>query len=1101
MALGSLIGAAFVRISADTDPAEKAIKSLSSIGASALSSALLPAANVAAVGVGAIAVAFGAATVAAGAFAAAVKPQITDVTNAAKQYQAIATAQQQAELAASQAHKLATSSNVAYENALTAATAAHEREQQASIDRSKEYANVQAAQTAASAASAQASELAAKGGTAYERARTQAAKDAAQQDVTSAKGGKAYADAIAAATKATATARALASQGGTAYENALAAAAKAHAGAQDLAAASADKYRASQTDAAQASLNAEQLATSGGKAYVAALAKVQAANKAVSDAQAAYNQTLAGMPPATRQTAVAYAGLTDAVKKWSDSLSGSTMPVFTLGIQKIQGLLPKLTPIVKAVGADLLSFLENLDSGTAGKVFDSFGKDLGGLASGSLTDFLNIAKNLAVGFAGILDSFTPMASKVTGGLAQLSGKFAEWGATAGSTSGVQSFFAMAKKEAPQLGSDLEKIATAATHIGGGLGPLSGIGLKVAGAFASILQALPVPVLNQVVNIIVATNLAMKAYALYTSLAAAATWLFSTATGASRVQMALLRVQMALIYIQYRLQALWSGIVTAATWLWNTSLVTSVVTLVSSTASMVARNVALGASAVATGVVTAATWLWTAALGPAVAAIWAMTTALLASPITWIVIGIGLLIAAIVLIATKTTWFQTAWKYSWNFIKQAASDAWNFIDNWVVKPFMDAFNSLWNDVLQPVFKFIIDAFLNMASVLINGAASMFGWIPGVGGKLKQAAKAFDDFRDSVNDSLGGIKPKNIPVTIKFNGVPEGTITGHSYTSTTGFSYAGGGPVQGPGTETSDDVPALLSDNEHVWTAKEVRAAGGHRNVAAMRKAVLSRGLGMFSSGGAVGDDAQKMSLSVTQPTAAAVANGMKVSAAEVVTRTTNQITQAYIKASKGVVSSLGGAIPTKQHLSVINAAMAAAGVPPPGTSGEWQTGLNTLIGRESGWNANAINRWDSNAQAGHPSQGLAQTIPSTFEHYVPSSLRSLGILNPVANVAAAIRYIVSRYGNITRVQQANANLPPQGYDVGGWLMPGATLAVNNTGRPERVLGPKDSIGGTLNLTVNVNAPIGSQAQMMNWLVASLVDAQRTGRLRGILPGTG
>ncbi|HEU6456118.1 MAG TPA: phage tail tape measure protein, partial [Roseateles sp.] len=37
----------------------------------------------------------------------------------------------------------------------------------------------------------------------------------------------------------------------------------------------------------------------------------------------------------------------------------------------------------------------------------------------------------------------------------------------------------------------------------------------------------------------------------------------------------------------------------------------------------------------------------------------------------------------------------------------------------------------------------------------------------------------------------------------------------------YKFATGGPVFGAGNETSDDVPAWLSTNEHVWTAKEVR----------------------------------------------------------------------------------------------------------------------------------------------------------------------------------------------------------------------------------------------------------------------------------------
>ncbi|MFJ3826242.1 phage tail tape measure protein [Streptomyces nodosus] len=135
--------------------------------------------------------------------------------------------------------------------------------------------------------------------------------------------------------------------------------------------------------------------------------------------------------------------------------------------------------------------------------------------------------------------------------------------------------------------------------------------------------------------------------------------------------------------------------------------------------------------------------------------------------------------------------------------------------------------------------------------------------------------------------------------------------------------------------------------------------------------------------------------------------------------------------KGASSSFGGGvIPTGQHRAIISQALAAAGVPPPGTVAQWMAGMNTLITRESGWNASAINRWDSNAKAGHPSQGLTQTIPSTWSAYVPSALRKRGILDPVGNVAASIRYIVSRYGNITSVQQANASKPPKGYAGGG-----------------------------------------------------------------------
>ena len=44
----------------------------------------------------------------------------------------------------------------------------------------------------------------------------------------------------------------------------------------------------------------------------------------------------------------------------------------------------------------------------------------------------------------------------------------------------------------------------------------------------------------------------------------------------------------------------------------------------------------------------------------------------------------------------------------------------------------------------------------------------------------------------------------------------------------------GMIQGPGTETSDDIPAMLSDGEFVMTARAVRGAGGGDRQAGFRK---------------------------------------------------------------------------------------------------------------------------------------------------------------------------------------------------------------------------------------------------------------------------
>lgn len=67
-------------------------------------------------------------------------------------------------------------------------------------------------------------------------------------------------------------------------------------------------------------------------------------------------------------------------------------------------------------------------------------------------------------------------------------------------------------------------------------------------------------------------------------------------------------------------------------------------------------------------------------------------------------------------------------------------------------------------------------------------------------------------------------------------------------------ASGGPIFGPGGPTDDRVLAMLSSGEHVLTAAEVRAAGGHDSIYRMRHALKTGKLPAFAYGGAVAADA-------------------------------------------------------------------------------------------------------------------------------------------------------------------------------------------------------------------------------------------------------
>lgn len=85
-----------------------------------------------------------------------------------------------------------------------------------------------------------------------------------------------------------------------------------------------------------------------------------------------------------------------------------------------------------------------------------------------------------------------------------------------------------------------------------------------------------------------------------------------------------------------------------------------------------------------------------------------------------------------------------------------------------------------------------------------------------------------------------------------------------------------------------------------------------------------------------------------------------------------------------------------------------------------------MGTESSGNPKAINLSDSNAAKGTPSKGLMQVIDPTFAAY-RSALYPNDIWDPSANIAAALKYTVNRYGGPEGVWGQG-----HGYADGGWV---------------------------------------------------------------------
>lgn len=116
--------------------------------------------------------------------------------------------------------------------------------------------------------------------------------------------------------------------------------------------------------------------------------------------------------------------------------------------------------------------------------------------------------------------------------------------------------------------------------------------------------------------------------------------------------------------------------------------------------------------------------------------WAWNVAMTANPIGLIIVGIAALVAAIVWVATKTTFFQDVWNASWGWIKRTAIDVWEWMQA-LPEKIGNVFSAIANFITAPwraAFNYIATAWNNTIGKL---RWSIPSWVPFIGGNTIQA----------------------------------------------------------------------------------------------------------------------------------------------------------------------------------------------------------------------------------------------------------------------------------------------------------------------------------------------------------------------------
>lgn len=228
----------------------------------------------------------------------------------------------------------------------------------------------------------------------------------------------------------------------------------------------------------------------------------------------------------------------------------------------------------------------------------------------------------------------------------------------------------------------------------------------------------------------------------------------------------------------------------------------------------------------------------------VPAIWATTTALLASPITWITLGVGLLIAGIIALLTHLDevkaffekignqiiafiqpvidWFKGAWEFLKQFWAALVDAYGKILDKIISIPerikelfgkIKQFFSDFWNNMVEKVKQiatFIGETVSGIFKAAVNGVLAF------IENFINAPIRLLNKFIGLINKAFG------------FVGVNIGLIGEVKLPR-----LAQGGIVEGIGTETSDSNIVALSKGEYVIRAAAAKEIG-YRNLEEMNE---------------------------------------------------------------------------------------------------------------------------------------------------------------------------------------------------------------------------------------------------------------------------
>lgn len=260
--------------------------------------------------------------------------------------------------------------------------------------------------------------------------------------------------------------------------------------------------------------NADQLADAQ-KSLAAAQRQVAAAYAASATAGGAaldnLNTAMAKLSPTAQRFARFIFGLKDEFYQLRAAASDGMLSGLQTAIESLLPSLPAVKDFIKRISAKIGQGFIDFANLLREPVFKDFFDYISKSAVPALDDLMKITFNLLRGFVGLFLGFTPLSEDVSGGLVDMTDKFAKWGEAVGSkkNSGFKTFIQYIRDNGPKVLDFAGNLFKLAAKLIEGLSPLGPVVLKIVDAITSFLAALPPEALTVILAAAAAIGLVMS----------------------------------------------------------------------------------------------------------------------------------------------------------------------------------------------------------------------------------------------------------------------------------------------------------------------------------------------------------------------------------------------------------------------------------------------------------------------------------------------------------------------------------------------------------------------------------------------------------------